>query len=389
MLAGMPPSPSKRNPFVPGSGLVPPRLAGRGREQGALLKSLAHLQSSRGAPGDLVLIGPRGNGKTALLGWFEGECQAAKVDSVWLTPTTVPDLDALATELAPPSRLRKLAPRAAGLRFGGAQAHWDMAGRSGALVRLLAARCGKKPLAVLLDEAHTLDVGVGGALLNAGQEVRRAAPFLLVLAGTPHLQQRLGDMDASFWSRCARLGIGRLTAEASAEAIAAPMAQCGLEIAPDALEYVAADSQHYPYFVQLWGEALWDAAMSAGQVCITREVVAAAQPAVDAVRNDYYADRFAELKAKPLRPLAEAVAAAFQAAATLADHVLDRIADSTVADGEDPQAALEQLRRLGYVWMPPGRHDAVRWEPGIPSLMDYVLRHRAPAPKPGSQGPAP
>ena len=43
---------------------------------------------------------------------------------------------------------------------------------------LLAERCAREPLVVLLDEAHTLDKDVGKVLLNASQKVRARAPFL-------------------------------------------------------------------------------------------------------------------------------------------------------------------------------------------------------------------
>ena len=47
----------------------------------------------------------------------------------------------------------------------------------------LTARCRKRPFAVLLDEAHTLDLEVGRTLLNASQQVRDEAPFLLCWQG--------------------------------------------------------------------------------------------------------------------------------------------------------------------------------------------------------------
>ena len=62
--------PAAANPFVPGRGQMPPYLAGREREQKALISLLAYLKAGRGAPRDAVLSGPRGNGKTALLRWM-------------------------------------------------------------------------------------------------------------------------------------------------------------------------------------------------------------------------------------------------------------------------------------------------------------------------------
>ena len=76
------------------------------------------------------------------------------------------------------------------------------------LMERLIARCRKKPVAALLDEAHTLDLDVGELLLNAGQDVRPKAPFLLVLAGTPGLLAHLGKMSASFRDRLGKRPAG-------------------------------------------------------------------------------------------------------------------------------------------------------------------------------------
>ena len=44
------------------------------------------------------------------------------------------------------------------------------------------------------------------------------------------------------------------------------------------------------------------------------------------------------------------------------------------------------LRELGYIWQLPGRND---WEPGIPSLMDYVRVQAAITPEPAPTLPGP
>ena len=89
------------NPFVPGRGHIPPYLAGRDAEQRKLIELLAYLHTSQGAPRDAVLSGPRGNGKTALLRWFQREAETSgkDLDVVWLTPSEIPDLDRLALSL--------------------------------------------------------------------------------------------------------------------------------------------------------------------------------------------------------------------------------------------------------------------------------------------------
>ena len=47
---------------------------------------------------------------------------------------------------------------------------------------------------------------------------------------------------------------------------------------------------------------------------------------------------------------------------------------------------LAGLERLGFVWRPPGQSPPALFEPGIPSLMGYVLEHHA-SPAAGEAGP--
>jgi len=97
----------------------------------------------------------------------------------------------LATALAPPDRFQSLLPDKLSVSIRVGRLGWELGGDPGTLTDLLTLRCAHRPLVVLLDEAHTLDVAVGRALLNAGQSTAAAAPFLLVLAGTPGLTQQL------------------------------------------------------------------------------------------------------------------------------------------------------------------------------------------------------
>ena len=212
-----------RNPeqrlFTPGDGATPPALTGREREEAVLSRCLADLLGGRSPPHNVALTGPRGTGKTVLLNWFKRACREREpeVDVVNLTPADIPTRDALIEVLSPPPGITKLLPRKLGVAAVGSVEWAPPSGGVRNLRAELIARCRKRPLAVLLDEAHTLDREVGRMLLNASQQVRDEAPFLLVLAGTPGLPAHLGTMNASFWSRLdeGRLGIGLLSAAAA------------------------------------------------------------------------------------------------------------------------------------------------------------------------------
>ena len=372
--------------FTPGSGATPPALTGREPEQAVLNRCLADLAGGASPPHDVVLTGPRGNGKTVLLNWFKTACEDRKLDVVALTPDEIPNRAALIAALSPRTWRSKLMPRKVGVAAVGSVEWAASAEAPDNLARQLSVRCRKKAVAVLLDEAHTLDPEVGRTLLNASQKVRGEAPFLLVLAGTPGLPAHLGTMNASFWSRLGqgRLGIGRLGEAAAREALVEPLAAHGTGIDADALDTVSEDSQCYPYFIQLWGEALWERHLATSATLLTAAHVAEARPDVAARMTDYYQERYRELEAGGLLPAAAALAPVFRAAAdaTASDHEVDAALATTGADAAARLAAREALNRLGYVWCPPGQLPPVTWSAGIPSLMAHVLDHaKPPAPE--------
>ena len=339
-----------------GAGAMPPALTGRQAEQAVLSRCLLDLRGNRAPPHDVVLVGPRGNGKTALLRWFEDACAQGEpaVDVASLTPSDLPE--PAAPEWASPNARARLA-------------------------QALTSRCRRRPLAVLLDEAQTLDAQVGVALLNASQQARAQAPFLLVLAGTPGLPAHLDRMDASFWSRLGEgeLGIGRLGEEAAKLALAEPLDAHGVDIDADALAYVAGQSQCYPYFVQLWGDALWQHRLAVDAATIVIDHARAVLPSVETRMANYCQRRFAELESEELVPAAVAVARLFADgdAATASDQEVDAALAAAGVDAGERYARREALGRLGYVWRPPNQRAPFRWHAGIPSLMDHVLRQAA------------
>jgi len=257
------------------------------------------------------------------------------------------------------------------------------------LIDLLVERCRERPLAVTLDEAHTLAPEVGRTLLNASRLARRrGAPFLLVMAGTPNLHECLDGISATFWDRSEVIGVGRLNAEATREALEAPLALFGITFDTPSLDEVVDQSQQYPYFIQVWGEALCGALCARQSLRIDWEVVEAARPAFAERRNEYYEKRHTEIRRQKLLPAARLVAGLFrvhegQAARAWSEGDLEeRLAQAPDMSDTDAQTAVEQLSHLGYLWRPVG---SLTMEPGIPSLMTHVLA-QAPAPA-GAAGP--
>lgn len=369
--------------FAPGSGAAPPLLTGRKDKQDVLRQCLADLAAGASPPHDVVLIGPRGNGKTVLLNWFKQVARSAEpaADVIALTPDETPMPRALMDRLAPRRGLAKLLPRKIGVSTVGS-VEWDTsADEMASLKERLIARCRAKPLVVLVDEAHTLDAAVGRTLLNASQSVRDEAPFLLVLAGTPGLPAHLDTMNATFWERLGsgELGIGLLSKEAATAALAQPLQDQGIDIEPSALDAAVDASQRYPYFIQLWGEALWEQQRASGATCLNADHLDQARPVVVSRVTNYYQNRYRELEGRDLLRAAVALAPVFRQTEDVSDGQIDT-ALRTVATSANARLAIrEKLNALGYIWCPPDQAPPVTWQPGIPSLMAYVHQRAEPA----------
>ena len=377
-MAGTPARRSREGPFRPGPGGPPPYLAGREAEQALFRNLIADLADGLAPASEVILWGPRGNGKTALLCWLEDEAaKMRRLDVLWVTPSAIPEVSELIGRILP--WWKRLTPTALGdygfsVRFGGVP--------GAALDRVLERRARRRPLLLLVDEAHTLEGEVGRALLNASQRVGRRFPFLLVLAGTPDLETRLGSLNASFWGRARQLPVNRLDDEAAAAAIRKPMEADGVAIPDDLLARIIRDSHGYPYFLQLLGEALWQRVTrggGSGAQVVDEADLAAAEVRFEEQKAIYYRQRHSELKERHALAPAVAVAEAFGGSMRLSDRDLEEAVRRGPGGAEaslDPGAAQRELRHLGVIWQPGFGLD---WEPGIPSFMEFV-REQGPSP---------
>ena len=359
-------------------------MAGREPEQALFREVMDDLRSGVPVARLLVVYGPRGNGKTALLRWAKREADADDgLDARWLVGSDIPAPGDFVAWLGPGSRLRKIAPESdspGSVSIAGVGVSLRRGDdRPLLLAEALEARAKAKPLLILLDEAHTLKPEVGQRLLNAAQTAGRRAPFLLVLAGTPDLRARLSEMEASFWNRARQLPLGRLDEAAAGEAIRRPLAEDGIGIEDEALAHIVRESHGYPFFVQLWGQAAWDQVRGAGDGGgpVTMAVVEEAAGEFEAARNRYYLDRFDELDRQGWLGAGREVALAFRDRERLPHAGFGKaIRRAAPAGGRAAELeAAAALEHLGFVWKTRGTPS---WEPGIPSLMDYILEHAPP-----------
>ena len=366
--------PADYGPFMPGAGSLPPYLAGRVREQTKIESILDILRRGKPPPSALIFFGPRGNGKTALLNWTRLQALKRRIKVISIGTAEVRTEESLLNQLSSDTWWTGLIEA---VSWQGAEVRLRRSGAS-ATTKALARLARRAPTILLIDEAHTLDAKVGGLLLQGAQTVAlEGGPLLLILAGTPNLKKNLRRIHATFWERSAIHPLRRLDQTASSEAIRIPFQQAGKEIAADALESVVADSQGYPFFLQLWGKELWD------QVCQSSRPIGTAdvnrvRPDLEFTRNSFYLERYCELDdsglVAPAVALAEAYAGIESLDKTKVDEVLKAAieADGQTVTSERLMQVREELHNLGYVWSPGGARKDLYFC-GIPSLMSFVV----------------
>ena len=407
-----------KNPFKPRPGALPPFLAGRDEELRAVEANvLLPLRDREEPSSNAALVSPRGFGKTALsealriLAERRGvrtlDAPASELGSMGELMTATVGREAMAQVRTTERRAKE---KSVGLRTPlaggwGKTAERERSALQGApSVREWEVewerQCRESSLLMMVDEAHTLDLEVAYALLNAVQSIqKRGAPLGLLLAGTPNLPHHLRGARSTFWDRLApgmRMGLRLLSDDESAQALRQPLLKMGADIDSRALDAMVLDAQGYPHFLQAWGHAACNELLKAwpsGRRKVTHFHVDAAKQAMDLERAELYAARRNELQAaegSPLRKplciyagIAEAILSADGQRLHLGEVeaiVEDALADEmgkTKFNADHVGTIIQRSEHTGFIRRDPLTDE---FHPGIPSLLSHIAKVGAKRP---------
>ena len=372
------------NPYTPGYDRIPPVLAGREREISILDQLAEDLTARRVGEPDVVLYGPRGNGKTALLNYAQKSLQeTSRIRSIKVLPIAVETSEQLHSKLlnaTQPSEKTVTVRGGGGLGVAGTRVEGS---RETAKVfptafdereRLCISVMAERPTLLMVDEAHHMTKECLWAILSLSQAANQGATsFKFILSGTPNLPTHLQEIGFTYLNRSQRVRMERLDVESAKTALFQPMVKASYNIRLSEAEKGAliAQTQCYPHFIQSVGHALWDAAETTGRREIDAEIVAHAKPAWERRMNSMYGDRLRELRVQKLAYFARAIAIAFSDdRADMSDNDIERVLLECDPSTE-PEKVKAGLEALGYLWEKD--EDEMHFEPGIPSLMDYVI----------------
>jgi hypothetical protein len=280
-------------PYRPGNGIDPPYLGDRAEQIEAVR---AFLRDPR-HPRNVLITGLRGVGKTVLLNHIQGEAEGAGwlvVDREFSETDVEPDAfaNALLTDVNRALRRLSLSARLKERASHLLQAAIDSVGaltvsygefkvsvdtkRSKtpqrrldddlreALMRIseLCQKSEYKGLVLRYDEFHVVRERRGAptlsALLSATSAVQQhSLPLMLMLCGLPPVVDNLARSKSYSERMFATLELGNLRPPEDRAAFVDPAVRLGRRYADEVVDAVMVDSGGYPFFIQVYGDALW------------------------------------------------------------------------------------------------------------------------------------
>ncbi len=281
------------NPYTPNAGAKPPLLVGRDEQLACFDLLLARLGRGR-TERSLIITGLRGVGKTVLLGEFRTAAEATgwvAVEAEITKQTSFGQRMALLArrallQVAPRARWTERARRAAGVLKSftltvAADGAWTAGldleavegeADSGQLADDLtdvfvalgeAARDHDTGVVFLFDEIQFLSAVEFEALIAAlHKTVQRSVPVTMAAAGLPQIPRLAGEAKSYAERLFTFPEIGRLPEDDAVAALVGPAKAAGADIEPAAAREIVRYAEGYPFFIQEYGKAVWDASPS-------------------------------------------------------------------------------------------------------------------------------
>lgn len=377
------------NPFMPGAGMQPPELVGRERDLEIVDRMIARTKLNNLDRG-IIFSGLRGVGKTVLLVKLQEMAAGKNMLTAKIESSGNPDDDyeaifheinlaAMKIHLVGglKKRLGDVISNIKSMSFGAF-------GLSASISRESSAQTSENPfklelliesittelrksnsgLYLFIDELQEMADEPLGTLMSIQHKMgQRSLPFYIIGAGLPNLPGVLSKSRSYAERLFEYRTIGQLSDADAAEGFQKPARRNGRPFTDDALNELIKVSSGYPYFIQAYGKAAWNAS---GSNPIPLQAVTKSEACARAELDDgLYSARWQRTTPTGRRYLAAMAKIGTESPSSTAE-VADRLGKST---GEISMTR-DKLIKLGLIYSP--EYGKVTFT--VPGMGEFILR---------------
>lgn len=276
------------NPFMPGAGMQPPELVGREKDLEIVDRMIARTKLNNLDRG-IIFSGLRGVGKTVLLVKLQEMAAGKNMLTAKIESSGKPDDDyeaifheinlaAMKIHLGGglKKRLGDVISSIKSMSFGAFGLSASVSRESSAqtsenpfklelLIESITTELKKSNsgLYLFIDELQEMADEPLGTLISIQHKMgQRSLPFYIIGAGLPHLPGVLSKSRSYAERLFEYRTIGQLSDADAAEGFQKPARRNGRPFTDDALNELIKVSSGYPYFIQAYGKAAWNASGS-------------------------------------------------------------------------------------------------------------------------------
>lgn len=377
------------NPFMPGAGMQPPELVGRERDLEIVDRMIARTKLNNLDRG-IIFSGLRGVGKTVLLVKLQEMAAGKNMLTAKIESSGNPDDDyeaifheinlaAMKIHLVGglKKRLGDVISNIKSMSFGAFGLSASVSRESSAqtsenpfklelLIESITTELKKSNsgLYLFIDELQEMAYEPLGTLMSIQHKMgQRSLPFYIIGAGLPNLPGVLSKSRSYAERLFEYRTIGQLSDADAAEGFQKPARRNGRPFTDDALNELIKVSSGYPYFIQAYGKAAWNAS---GSNPIPLQAVTKSEACARAELDDgLYSARWQRTTPPGRRYLAAMAKIGTESPSSTAE-VADRLGKST---GEISMTR-DKLIKLGLIYSP--EYGKVAFT--VPGMGEFILR---------------
>lgn len=377
------------NPFMPGAGMQPPELVGRERDLEIVDRMIARTKLNNLDRG-IIFSGLRGVGKTVLLVKLQEMAAGKNMLTAKIESSGNPDDDyeaifheinlaAMKIHLVGglKKRLGDVISNIKSMSFGAFGLSASVSRESSAqtsenpfklelLIESITTELRKSNsgLYLFIDELQEMADEPLGTLMSIQHKMgQRSLPFYIIGAGLPNLPGVLSKSRSYAERLFEYRTIGQLSDADAAEGFQKPARRNGRPFTDDALNELIKISSGYPYFIQAYGKAAWNAS---GSNPIPLQAVTKSEACARAELDDgLYSARWQRTTPTGRRYLAAMAKIGTESPSSTAE-VADRLGKST---GEISMTR-DKLIKLGLIYSP--EYGKVAFT--VPGMGEFILR---------------